>query len=121
MMDPTKLASTYDRPQALAHAMLQLAPDPSPEFWQCISEPVLSVLLYTASPGQRGGGLGWVNDAVTTLAVDNGDAAGAVGISDPAASGFLSMLDGLNDPQRSSIIATLRQAVTPWLTTSRVG
>ena len=81
---PTKLISTYDRAEALAHAMLLLAPDPSPEFWRCTSEPVLSVLLYTGSAGQRGGGLAWVNEAVATLAVDNGDAAGAVGISDPA-------------------------------------
>ena len=84
MMDPTKLISTYDRAEALAHAMLLLAPDPSPEFWRCTSEPVLSMLLYTGSAGQRGGGLAWVNEAVATLAVDNGDAAGAVSISDPA-------------------------------------
>ena len=58
---PTKLISTYDRAEALAHAMLLLAPDPSPEFWRCTSEPVLSVfLLYTGSAGQRGGGLAWV-------------------------------------------------------------
>ena len=99
----------------LAHAMLRLAQDPSEEVWQTISEPMLTVLLHTASPGGRGGGLRWVDAAVTALATDNGDAAGAVGISDTAARSCLSRLDRLCGDQRESVIATLRQAVTPWI------
>lgn len=115
MTDPTNTITTTEQAQVLAHAMLRLAPDPSDEVWQTISEPMLTVLLHTASPAGRGGGLPWVDAAVNALATtDSGDAAGAVGISDAAARSCLSGLDRLAGPQRKSVIVTLRQAVTPW-------
>ena len=114
MTDPTNTITTNQQAQVLAHAMLRLAPDPSEEVWQTISEPMLTVLLHTASPAGRGGGLRWVDAAVNALATDNGDAAAAVGISDAAARSCLSRLDRLRGDQRESVIETLRQAVTPW-------
>jgi len=115
MTDPTNTITTNAQAQVLAHAMLRLAPHPSDEVWQTISEPMLTVLLHTASPAGRGGGLRWVDAAVNALATTHrGDAAGAVGISDAAARRCLSRLDGLTGPQRESVIAALRHAVTPW-------
>jgi hypothetical protein len=114
MTDPTNTITTNEQAQVLAHAMLRLAPDPSDEVWQTISEPMLTVLLHTASPAGRGGGLPWVDAAVNALATDSGDAAGAVGISDAAARSCLSRLNEFSGRQRDSIIVTLRQAVTPW-------
>jgi hypothetical protein len=114
MTDPTNTITTNEQAQVLAHAMLRLAPDPSDEVWQTISEPMLTVLLHTASPAGRGGGLPWVDAAVNALATASGDAAGAVGISDAAARSCLSRLNEFSGRQRDSIIVTLRQAVTPW-------
>jgi hypothetical protein len=115
MTDPTNTIATAEQAQVLAHAMLRLAPDPSEGLWQTISEPMLTVLLHTASPAGRGGGLPWVDTAVNALATtDSGDAAGAVGISDAAARSCLSRLNEFSGRQRDSIIVTLRQAVTPW-------
>lgn len=119
MTDPTNVIDSPQRADMLAHAMLRLAPDPSPEHWQSTSQPMLGVLLYAASPGQAGGGINWVNNTVAALAIDDGDAAGTVGISDPSARCVLSRFDGLAAPQRASIIATMRDAVAPWLAESR--
>jgi hypothetical protein len=120
MTDPTNVIDSPQRADVLAHAMLRLAPDPSPRCWQWASRPVLGVLLYAASAGQSGGGIGWVASTVAALAVDGGDAASAAGIIDPAARRVLRGLDGLCAPQRASIIETLRGAVAPWLATGRV-
>ena len=114
MTDPTNTIASNEQARVLAHAMLRLAPDPSDEVWQTISEPMLTVLLHTASPAGRGGGLSWVDAVVNALATDSGDAAGAVGISDDAGRSALSRLDRLCGLQRESVIVTLRQAVTPW-------
>ena len=57
MTDPTNTITTSEQAQVLAHAMLRLAPDPSEGVWQTISEPMLTVLLHTASPAGRGGEL----------------------------------------------------------------
>ncbi|KPN46539.1 hypothetical protein [Mycobacterium intracellulare] len=113
MTDPTNLIDSPDRAEMLAHAMLRLAPDPSPRIWQLASEPTLAVLLYAASPSQAGGGMTWVNSIVAALADTDRD--GLANISNPATHRILRHLEGLTQPQRTSVIATLRAAVTPWL------
>lgn len=116
MTDPTNLIDTYERARVLAHVMLRLAPDPSPQCWQVTSEPLLSALLYAASPNQTGGGIQWVNDTVATLAIDH--AASTTHIPNTMPDNFLlAMLYGLHETQRASIIQTLRRAVVPWLAT----
>ena len=102
MTDPTNVIDSPQRADMLAHAMLRLAPDPSPEHWQSTSQPILGVLLYAASPAQTGGGIKWVNNTVAAPTVDEGDAAGTVGISDPSARCVLSRLDGLAAPRRAA-------------------
>lgn len=114
--DPTNLIDTYERAQVLAHVMLRLAPDPSPKSWQVTSEPLLSALLYAASPNQTGGGIQWVNDTVAALAIDNDDDACTTHLPNTMPSHFfLAKLDGLHETQRASIIQTLHRAVVPWL------
>jgi hypothetical protein len=116
MTDPTNTITTGQQAQVLARAMLRLAPDPADEVWQTISEPMLTELLHTASPAVGGGGLRWVDDAaVNALAASTGNAAGAVGISAGAAGAALAILDDLDSAERTSIVTTIKAAVTPWI------
>lgn len=124
MCDPTDHVRSYEGAIVLAAAMLYPpggsgARCLSTDEWKTHSEPVLAALLYTASPCQRGGGISWVNNAVTTLAHDIGDSAEAVGIADAEGLRFIRSLDTMDDVQRDSILMTIRDAVTPWLAASR--
>ena len=115
MTDPTNTITTSQQAQVLARAMLRLAPDPADEVWQTISEPMLTELLHTASPTVGGGGLRWVDAAVNALAAGTGNAARAVGISAGGAGAALAVLDDLDSAERTSIVTTIKAAVTPWI------
>lgn len=115
MTDPTNTVTTVEQARVLARAMLRLAPDPAPEPWQSLSEPILTVLLYRSSPAVDGDGLAGVVTAVNVLAGDHGDAATGLGISDLAQSQCFSFLDRLKGLQRESVITTIRDAVSPWM------
>lgn len=117
MTDPTNFIDSYERAQVLAHAMLHLAPQPAAEFWQSHAKPMLSALLYSASPAQLGGGIQWINDTVAALTLDAAgefDLLGAIPTSTPGHQ-LLANLHNLSNGQRDSIILTLRGAVAPWL------
>lgn len=117
MTDPTNFIDSYERAQVLAHAMLRLAPQPAAELWQSRTKPMLSALLYNASPAQSGRGIQWVNDTVAGLTLDGAgdpDLLPAIPTSTPGQQ-LLAQLHALSDRQRDSIIRTLRGAVTPWL------
>lgn len=120
MCDPTDHVQTYEGAIVLASAMLYAppaltTPSPAPEIWKSNSEPVLAALLFAASPCQRGGGMAWVNSAVSTLAEGTGDSAGAIGIKDLDGYRFIRSLDTLHDRQRDSVLTTVRDAIMPWL------
>lgn len=120
MYDPTDHVRTLDSAVDLACVMLHArkgtaAPAPEAEVWKACSEPVLAALLYNASPSQRGGGISWVNNAVSTLADGVGDPADAFGIDDPAGLCVIRRLVALNAGQRYSVLLTVREAITPWL------
>jgi hypothetical protein len=115
MTDPTNVITTAGQAQVIARAMLQLAPNPADSVWQSLSEPILTVLLHRASPALEGAGLTGVEAALDALAEDNEGAASAIGISDRIQRQCLSRLDRMHPAQRESVIATIREAVRPWL------
>lgn len=98
-------------PAAQHHA----GPSRDMDVWKAVSEPVLAALLYTASPCQRGGGMTWVNGAVSVLAADIGDPGDVVGMSHPLGRRFMGSLASMNGPQRDSVLLTIRDAVLPWM------
>ena len=121
MSDPTDHVQTYEGARVLACAMLYppaciSAPrSPSTDLWKSLSEPVLAALLLAASPCQHGGGIAWVNHAVSTLAQDTGDACDAVAIEDPEGRRYIQSVATMDGGQRDSILMTVRDAVLPWL------
>lgn len=118
MTDPTNSIDTLQRAKALAHAMLRLAPAQAPEPWRSRSEPILAMLLYTASPGQAGGGVAGVHAAATALAARSGDAVAPAGIPDAHTTVLLGGLNGLREGERAALLDALRGAVTPWLSSA---
>lgn len=120
MSDPIDHVQSYEGAIVLATAMMyapnhQTPPCPSIDFWKNHGEPILAALLFTASPCQRGGGIAWVDKAVSTLAEAGSDSGAAVGIADPQGLRFIRSLDMLADVQRDSILMAVRDAITPWL------
>ncbi len=115
MTDPTNVITTVGQAQVIAKAMLQLAPEPADSVWQSLSEPILTTLLYRASSALEGAGLLGVEAAIDALAEDNGDTGSAVAVSDHVQRQCFSRLRRMQPAQRETVIATMREAVRPWL------
>ena len=115
MTDPTNIITTLGQAQVMARAMLQLTPDRAAGIWQTLSEPMLAILLYRSSPVIEGAGLVGVEAALDALAEDDGGSASAIGISGHSQRQCFSRLGGMHPLQRDSVIATMREAVRPWL------
>ncbi len=115
MTDPTNVITTVGQAQVIARAMLQLAPTPADSVWQSLSEPILTDLLYRASPAFDGAGLVGVEAALDALAESSGGTASGVGITDRTQRQCFSRLARMHPAQRESVIATMREAVRPWL------
>lgn len=113
MTDPTNVVETYVRAQVLAHAMLRLAPDAASDLWQTAAEPILATLLYTAAPGQNGGGINWVMS--TVLEMEAGDTfTPPPGTPDAYAARVLRVQD-FEERQKRSVVKALKDAVAPWV------
>lgn len=113
----TDLTNTIDSDgcaSVIAHMLLRLTPEPVLEPWPTYAEPVLAALLYAASPLDTGRGIDWVYDTLTASPEQNltaaADAAGA-----RVEARWLQRCDRLEPRQRQSVIATMREAVSPWL------
>lgn len=121
MCDPTDHVQSYEGAIVLACALLHTpsvqprAVSSSAEIWKVHTEPVLAALLFAASPCQRGGGMRWVNAAVSALAGEPGPASDVVGMADPFGCRSIGSLDNLSGPQRDSVLLTVRDAVLPWI------
>jgi hypothetical protein len=115
MNDPTDIVTTLGQARMLARALLRCAPEPVEEFWHDICEPILMVLLYQASPTQTGAGLAGVEESLTALAGDHGDAAHRVGVRHPTDRQWFSRIDSMSPEARHVVVTAMREAVCPWL------
>lgn len=82
---------------------------------QVHSEPILTILPYRASPAHQGAGLVGVEAALDALSADTGGTASGIGITDGAQRQCFSRRYAMHPAQRASVIATMREAVRPWL------
>ncbi len=120
MCDPTDHIQTLEGAIVLASAMLstpavQSHAGPSVNPWKAVSEPVLAALLYTASPCQRGGGMTWVNNAVSALAANIGHPGDVIGLRHPLGRRFMNSLTSMEGRAQDTVLLTIRDAVLPWV------
>lgn len=115
MTDPTNVIDSYERASAMAWALIRLAPEPAPAFWQEMSAPALAALFYAASPQDTGRGMNWVYQALLDADERNLAAAASAAGADAEMTRRLGLVDDLDPDQRQTLIAAMRRAVDPWL------